>query len=177
MLAVASCATVAERRSQPVTRFDPVAIPDQDAGDPRPARLLIPVQGITRAQLQDTFKQRRGVRYHHAIDIMARRGTPVVAAGDGEVARVYRHVLGGLCVYQYDAAREHVYYYAHLDRYAAGLREGMVLRRGDPIGYVGSTGNAPESAPHLHFALIKLGPERVWHRGTPLNPYPLLTEP
>jgi murein DD-endopeptidase MepM/ murein hydrolase activator NlpD len=137
--------------------------------------LLIPVEGIKRAQLVDNFDEKRGgVRKHEALDIMAARGTPVVAVGDGRVAKLFRSVFGGITVYQFDADDRFVYYYAHLDKYAEGLKEGAMLRKGDPVGYVGSTGNAPANAPHLHFAIFKLGPEKQWWKGTAVNPFPLL---
>lgn len=159
----------------PVAVEAPVAAspPAAEAQPLAPRALLIPVEGVARHQLVDTFEARRGMRRHRALDIMAPRGTRVLAAVDGEVAKVYRHVLGGLSVYQYDAARRYSYYYAHLDAYAPGLTEGAWLRRGDLVGFVGSTGNAPASAPHLHFAVLELGPERKWWKGTPVNPYPL----
>lgn len=174
-LVVTSCATWIHHRSAPATVVEAVAVP---LGDPLlEHRLLIPVQGVTRAQLRDNFHERRGKRFHGALDIMAKRGTPVIAAGDGRIAKVYRHGLGGLCVYQYDAAGQYVYYYAHLDRFAEGLTEGLRVRRGDPIGYVGSTGNASPTAPHLHFALIRLDESAKWYKGVPVNPYPYLVEP
>lgn len=154
----------------PAVAAPPAAVEAQPTA---PRALLIPVEGVARHQLVDTFEARRGMRRHRALDIMAPRGTRVLAAVDGEVAKVYRHVLGGLSVYQYDAARRYSYYYAHLDAYAPGLTEGAWLRRGDLVGFVGSTGNAPASAPHLHFAVLELGPERKWWKGTPVNPYPL----
>ena len=171
-LGVVSCATVVDRRLAPETVVEAVALPGLDPLASR--RLLLPVQGIDASALRDNFHERRGGRMHRALDIMAKRGTPVLAAGDGVIAKVYRHPLGGLCVYQYDTAREFAYYYAHLDSYAAGLKEGVALKRGDPIGYVGTTGNASPTAPHLHFALIKLGTDMKWHKGTPVNPYPFL---
>ena len=137
-------------------------------------RLLIPVEGVTRADLHDTFDERRGATRHEAIDIAGPRGTPVVAAGDGRVVKLFKSVAGGLTVYQFDPNEEFAYYYAHLDRYADGLAEGKVLKRGELVGYVGSTGDASASAPHLHFAIFRLGPERRWWRGTPINPYPFL---
>ena len=139
-------------------------------------RLLIPVQGVDRAQLRDNFEERRGIRKHEALDIMAERGTPVVAAGDGKIAKLFRSVFGGITVYQFDADEMFIYYYAHLDRYADGLAEGMMLKRGDPVGYVGSTGNAPASAPHLHFTIFRLGPDKKWWKGTAVNPYPFLND-
>ena len=137
-------------------------------------RLLIPVVGVTRANLRDTFDERRGATRHEAIDIAAPRGTPVVAVGDGRVAKLFKSVPGGLTVYQFDPDEKFAYYYAHLDQYAEGLAEGMLLKRGDPLGYVGSTGNASPDAPHLHFAIFRLGPDRRWWTGTPTNPYPFL---
>jgi peptidoglycan LD-endopeptidase LytH len=145
---------------------------------PRPAAaspLLIPVAGVTAGQLTDTFNQTRdGARRHEALDIMAARGTPVLAASDGKVAKLFTSVPGGLTIYEFDPGATYAYYYAHLDRYAPGLVEGRTLKRGDVIGYVGSTGNASEDAPHLHFAIFALGPDKHWWQGTPINPYPLL---
>ena len=139
-------------------------------------RLLIPVVGAARANLRDTFDERRGATRHEAIDIAAPRGTPVVAAGDGRVVKLFKSVPGGLTVYQFDPDEKFAYYYAHLDQYAEGLSEGMILKRGDPVGYVGSTGNATSAAPHLHFAIFRLGPDRRWWTGTPTNPYPFLND-
>lgn len=151
----------------------PAPIPSAPVKASIAPRLLVPVEGVAREKLVDNFDDRRGLRRHHALDIMAPRGTRVLAVADGEVAKVYRHILGGLSVYQYDAERRHSYYYAHLDGYAPGLREGLVLRRGDHVGFVGTTGNATPGSPHLHFAVRELGPDRKWWKGTPVNPYPL----
>lgn len=104
---------------------------------------------------------------------MASTGTPVVAVDDGVIVKLFDSVPGGLTVYQFDAAGELAYYYAHLDRYAANLKEGQEVARGQLIGYVGATGNADPVAPHLHFAVFLLGPEKQWWKGTPINPYPL----
>ena len=113
-------------------------------------------------------------RAHDAIDIIAERGTTVVAVDDGRVVKLFNSVPGGLTVYQFDPTEKYAYYYAHLDRYASGLAEGRLLKRGDVIGYVGSTGNASSTAPHLHFAIHVLGPEKRWWEGTAINPYPFL---
>ncbi len=138
-------------------------------------QLKIPVQGISRSQLRDTFHDRRGIgRTHKAIDIMAPWGTPVLAADDGTVAKISSNRGGGLSVYQVDPSGRFVYYYAHLAGYADDLREGQSVRRGDVIGYVGTTGNAPQSAPHLHFAVLLLAQERRWWGGEPVNPYEAL---
>jgi murein DD-endopeptidase MepM/ murein hydrolase activator NlpD len=139
-----------------------------------PGALLMPVPGVDPATLQDNYHQRRGEASHDALDIMAPRGTPVVAVADGRIAKLFTSKPGGLTVYQFDTSERFAYYYAHLDRYADGLAEGQLLRRGDPVGTVGSTGNASANAPHLHFAVHVLGPERAWWKGTPVNPFPLI---
>jgi peptidoglycan LD-endopeptidase LytH len=136
--------------------------------------LLIPVVGVPPHELRDTFSERRGLTLHEAIDIAAPRGTQVVATDDGRVVKLFRSVPGGLTIYQADRDDRLMYYYAHLDAYAAGLREGDRVQRGDVIGYVGSTGNAPPNAPHLHFAIFRLPPGKEWWKGTPINPYPYL---
>ncbi len=134
--------------------------------------LTLPVQGVAAAQLTDTYTQSRAAGApHEAIDMMAVRGTPVLAVEDGKVAKLFLSKPGGITIYQFDPGSNYAYYYAHLDRYADGLAEGASVRKGQVIGYVGSTGNASPDAPHLHFAIFKLGPERQWWRGTPLNPY------
>jgi murein DD-endopeptidase MepM/ murein hydrolase activator NlpD len=137
--------------------------------------LAIPVEGVISAALRDTFSDDRGGHRHEAIDIVAPRGAKVFAVDDGRLVKLFASDPGGLTVYQFDPQRRLAYYYAHLDRYADGLREGMTLRRCDLLGYLGTTGNAAPGSPHLHFAVFRLGPARQWWRGTPLNPYPALT--
>ncbi|MEO6565554.1 MAG: M23 family metallopeptidase [Casimicrobiaceae bacterium] len=136
--------------------------------------LLIPVEGVLPHQLRDSFAERRGNGAHDAIDIPARRGTPVVATDHGRVVKLFTSIPGGLTVYQVDREQTVMYYYAHLDAYAPGLREGDLVQRGDVLGYVGSTGNASASAPHLHFAILQLPPGKEWWKGTAINPFPLL---
>jgi len=151
------------------------ASPELAAGAGTAGKLLVPVEGVPYAKLTDTFDQPRGQeRHHEALDIMAPKGTPVRAAGDGKVVKLFDSKPGGLTLYQFDPSEQHAYYYAHLDKYADGIKEGMLLKRGDLLGYVGATGNADPSAPHLHFAVVALTPEKQWWKGTPLNPYPLL---
>ena len=135
--------------------------------------LLIPVPSVEASDLQNTHLQARGggVRAHEALDIPARRGTPVLAVEDGRIAKLFLSKPGGLTIYHFDDALEFSYYYAHLDGYADGLREGMRVHKGQVMGYVGSTGNAAPESPHLHFAIFRLGPERQWWRGTPINPF------
>ena len=153
----------------------PAPVADAAASTEALANLLLPVQGIAVAQLADTFTDARGQgRVHDAIDIMAARGTPVLATHDGPVEKLFTSVRGGITLYQFDPGRTHAYYYAHLDRYADGIAEGKVLHRGEVLGYVGSTGNASADAPHLHFAIFVLGPEKHWWQGEAINPYPLL---
>jgi murein DD-endopeptidase MepM/ murein hydrolase activator NlpD len=139
----------------------------------RMRRLLLPVLGLDPGSLRDTFSDDRGGRRHQAIDILAPRGAPVLAVDDARVEKLFTSKLGGLTVYLFDGGSEYCYYYAHLDGYAAGLEPGKVLRRGDVIGYVGSTGNASPTAPHLHFTIFRLGPDRRWWEGTAINAYPL----
>ncbi len=142
-----------------------------------PRGFVFPLEGLKRSDIQDTFNDRRGNgRKHEATDIMAPRGTPVHAIDEGNVVKLFSSKLGGFTVYQFDNRQEYCFYYAHLDRYATGLKEGMLLRRGDVLGYVGSTGDAATNAPHLHIAIFKLGPEKHWWQGTPINLYPLLVQ-
>lgn len=139
--------------------------------------LDIPVRGVQRQKLQDTFNDARAVgRRHDAIDIMAPRGTEVLAVDDGTIAKLFTSKAGGLTIYQFDTTQTFSYYYAHLDRYASGLAEHQTVRRGQVIGYVGSSGNASEDAPHLHFAIARLDTDRSWWKGDPINPYPLLSK-
>ena len=135
---------------------------------------MLPVEGIAPASISDNYEQGRGSRKHEAIDIMAARGTRVFAVDDGKLVKLFHSVPGGITAYQFDPQGRLAYYYAHLDRYADGLKEGMAIKRGDLIGYVGSTGNASPDAPHLHFAVFVLGPERQWWKGDPVNPYAAL---
>jgi murein DD-endopeptidase MepM/ murein hydrolase activator NlpD len=139
--------------------------------------LVIPVEGVTPNQLRDTFNDSRALgRRHDAIDIMAPRGTQVRAVEDGTIAKLFTSKAGGLTIYQFDPTQTFTYYYAHLDHYVSGLAEHQPVRRGQLLGYVGSTGNASESAPHLHFAIARLGTDRAWWKGNPINPYPLLAK-
>jgi peptidoglycan LD-endopeptidase LytH len=146
------------------------------AGDLATRGLLVPVQGISREQLQNTYGDSRGggSRTHEALDIMAPRNTPVLAVEDGRIAKLFTSQQGGLTIYQFDPAETYAYYYAHLDRYTDGLKEGQVVRKGQVLGYVGSTGNANPEGPHLHFASDRLTTEKQWWKGDPLNPFDVL---
>jgi peptidoglycan LD-endopeptidase LytH len=135
--------------------------------------LEFPVEGVDRKELRDMFSDTRGLgRSHEALDIMAPRRTPIRAVEGGTIAKLFEsRGGGGLTIYQFDPSETFCYYYAHLDGYAPGIREGQSVQRGQVIGYVGSTGNASPDAPHLHFAIFQLTPERKWWKGDPLNPY------
>ncbi len=135
---------------------------------------MVPVAGIRSDQLRDNYNAPRGARIHAALDILASRGTPVLSADDGRIFRLRTNAAGGITIYAVDADEQFVYYYAHLDGYRRGLREGMPVRRGEVIGYVGTTGNAPPNVPHLHFQVMKMGAGRRWWDGEPINPHPFL---
>jgi len=139
--------------------------------------LDVPVNGITRAELRDSYTQARGERVHEALDILAPLGTPVLSATDGRLLKIFDSEAGGLMIYAADSSDRFILFYGHLDRYADGLSEGMRLSRGQVIGYVGTTGNAPIDTPHLHFGILRANPDVSWWTGTPVNPYLLLKEP
>lgn len=167
--ATASGAAPADATPSAAAASAPAPAPADGAG------LLLPVQGIAAAQLQDTFTDARSEgRVHDAIDILAPEGTPVLAVADGTVVKLFDSARGGLTVYQFEPGGRYCYYYAHLQRYADGLAEKQQIKRGQVIGYVGSTGNASPEAPHLHFEIHALGPEKQWWKGESLNPYPVL---
>lgn len=146
------------------------------AADGRSPDLVVPVEGVPPSALTSTFEDDRGEgRVHEALDIMAPAGTPVLAVADGHVEKLFDSERGGLTIYQFEPSGRLAYYYAHLERYAPGLQELQAVRQGDVIGYVGSSGNADPAAPHLHFAIFVLGPEKRWWEGTAIDPWPLLS--
>ncbi len=136
--------------------------------------VTMPVEGAGRQDLHDSFLESRGGHRHEAIDILAPRGTPVLAAVDGSIAKLFTSARGGLTIYEFDRDGTYCYYYAHLDRYAEGLHERQAVRRGDRIGYVGTSGDAPPETPHLHFTIFRLGPDKRWWEGVAIDPYPAL---
>jgi murein DD-endopeptidase MepM/ murein hydrolase activator NlpD len=139
------------------------------------ASLAMPVRGVRAEQLRDTYSDARsGGRVHHAIDIMAPRGTPVLAAEDGTILKLRTGGMGGITIYQLGTDGRTLYYYAHLQRYAAGLREGLPIARGQVVAYVGDTGNAGAGNYHLHFSVSRLSDPRRWWQGENVNPYPML---
>lgn len=142
-----------------------------------PPGLNIPVAGVNREQLVDTYTQARagGARVHDAIDIIAPLGTPVIAAAPGRVEKLFlSQGGGGITAYIRSDDGRWIYYYSHLQGYAPGLAEGQHVKRGQLIGRVGYTGNANPTGPHLHFAINRMEPGQRWWEGSPINPYPLL---
>src|ERR1700759_483663 len=156
----------------PATSLRPMPLPPLAANDPE--SLSIPVVGVERSALRDSFGAPRVAHQHHAIDIMAQRGTPVIAAVDGTVLKLFLSREGGNTLYLADRSRTNVYYYAHLDRYAPAVHDGMTVTRGTLLGFVGTTGNASPDAPHLHFGIERLPPTGEWWKGDPTDPYPIL---
>jgi len=140
----------------------------------RSRQLEFPVQGVPPEKMVDSFDDPRTGHVHEATDIMAPRNTPVRAVETGTIARLLTNASGGITIYELDPTERFVYYYAHLERYADGLREGQKVDRGQVIGYVGTTGNAPRGAPHLHFAIFRVVDARQWRSGAPVNPYLVL---
>jgi murein DD-endopeptidase MepM/ murein hydrolase activator NlpD len=142
----------------------------------RARTLGVPVAGLRVRALTSSFDAPRdgGRRLHLALDLLAARGTPVLSADDGRIWKLRSNALGGITIYATDPEERFVYYYAHLDRYHDGVIEGMAVLRGDTLGYVGTTGNAPPTVPHLHFQVARLGPDRRWWAGTPVDPLPFL---
>jgi peptidoglycan LD-endopeptidase LytH len=163
------------------TLFAPAAPNDTNAVRPTPnelaelaAELIVPVAGVQPKDLLDTFDEPRAGHKHNALDIPAPRGTPVLSATGGSLLRLFTSKDGGLMVYASDPSDRFVLMYAHLDRYAKGLAEGMPLQRGDTLGFVGTTGNAPANVPHLHFAIARTSNDSRWWTGMPVDPRPLL---
>jgi murein DD-endopeptidase MepM/ murein hydrolase activator NlpD len=146
-----------------------------EAKDLAARKLTIPVNGVSAEKLVRSYHDARtGGREHEALDILAPRNTPVVAVEDGTIARLFLSKAGGLTVYQFDPSREYCYYYAHLERYADGLKEGDAVHRGQVLGYVGTSGNAPKNTPHLHFSVFRLTSDKHWWEGTPVDPFDIL---
>jgi murein DD-endopeptidase MepM/ murein hydrolase activator NlpD len=137
-------------------------------------RLEFPVEGVSSESIADSFLDGRISHIHHAIDVMAPRNTPVRAVDEGAIVQLGSSILGGISIYQADKQRRYCFFYAHLQGYAPGLREGQFVDRGQVIGYVGTTGNAPPGRPHLHFAIYTLDEGHRCGTGTAINPYPLL---
>jgi murein DD-endopeptidase MepM/ murein hydrolase activator NlpD len=160
----------------PIPSSDTTPVVEEDPlRELRNRELDLPVRGMARRDLRDSFNETRGSTHkHEAIDILAPRNTPVLAVEDGIVARLFESKAGGTTVYQFDPTTRYVYYYAHLERYADGLQEGNHVQRGQVLGYVGTSGNAPKETPHLHFAVFRLTEKKQWWQGSPIDPYEVL---
>ncbi len=156
----------AETAHRPSIASDPVAALKRRA-------LRLPIDGADVQAMKGGFAERRGggARGHEAVDILAPRHTPIYAVDDGTIARLFTSAAGGITIYQFDPSQQFCYYYAHLERYAAGLKDGQPVKRGQVLGYVGTTGNAPPNTPHLHFAVFELTDQKQWWNGTPIDPY------
>ena len=160
----------------------PAGRPGQDIETPRapvestapgPA-IASPIQGVKASELRDSFDEMRNGHRHEAIDISEPEGTPVRAVVNGTIQKLFFSKAGGNTIYVFDHASIYCYYYAHLKRYSDGLHDGMPVSQGEVIGYVGASGNASTAAPHLHFAIYLLGPQKRWWEGSPIDPYPIL---
>jgi murein DD-endopeptidase MepM/ murein hydrolase activator NlpD len=182
--ASANVATTADTRvPRPAATSGEVerASPAADDGDPiaelRARQLRLPIDDANVETLQGDFAEKRdaGGRTHEAVDILAPRHTPIHAVENGVIAKLFLSKAGGRTIYQFDPSERFCYYYAHLERYAEGLAEGQHVARGQVIGYVGTSGNAPPNTPHLHFAIVELNANRHWWEGTPLDPYLVFT--
>jgi murein DD-endopeptidase MepM/ murein hydrolase activator NlpD len=172
-------ATVGRSEASPAAESSPapptIGPEASSAAELKDRDLLIPVDGVTPEQLRRDFSDKREkVRLHEALDILAARNTPVKAVEDGTIARLFFSKAGGITVYQFDPSKTFCYYYAHLERYAEGLREGQAVRKGQILGYVGTSGNAPKNTPHLHFAIFRLTDAKRWWEGTPIDPFDVL---
>jgi peptidoglycan LD-endopeptidase LytH len=148
------------------TVVDPIA-------DLRARNLRLPIDGANVEAMAGDFAEKRdaGGHIHEAVDILAPRRTPIRAVDNGVIAKLFASKAGGTTIYQFDPSERFCYYYAHLERYADGLAERQQVAEGQVIGYVGTSGNAPASTPHLHFAIFELNADRRWWEGTPIDPY------
>jgi murein DD-endopeptidase MepM/ murein hydrolase activator NlpD len=181
VLSAAPSKDVSARENQPAISAGPAdarisAAPAPEAaattGDVPRGRLRVPIDGETIESLKGGFSETRGGnRPHEAVDILAPRNTPIHAVENGTIAKLFTSKAGGLTIYQFDPTGHLCYYYAHLQRYADDLKEGLKVSQGDVIGYVGTTGNAPPSTPHLHFAVFELNADKHWWQGKALDPY------
>lgn len=164
-------AAPAEAGRAPARRAERLAVGEVSGG-----LLTVPVAGVRREDIEDSWGDPRenGKRSHHGTDLMAPRGTPVLAAAEGTVEKLFESVAGGTTLYVRSLDRRTTYYYAHLSGYAPGLHEGQVVKAGDPLAFVGDTGDAGPGNYHLHFGVTLTTPDQHWYQGRDVNPYPLL---
>lgn len=146
-----------------------------DAEYLRLRHILVPVAGADMSKVEDTFNDGRdGDRIHHAIDILAPRGTPILSADDGKILRMSTNALGGISMYTVDTDARLVYYYAHMDHYNDAMSPGRTIVKGDTLGFVGTTGNAPKDTPHLHFQVMRWPADGKYWNGEPIDPFEAL---
>jgi murein DD-endopeptidase MepM/ murein hydrolase activator NlpD len=161
------------RAAPPAPSAPPTSVAVPTTGSISAPPLRMPIDHMDVETMKGGFQERRGSRPHEATDLLAPRNTPVHAVERGTIAKLFVSKAGGLTIYQFDPGGQLCYYYAHLERYADGLREGQAVSAGDVIGYVGTSGNAPPNTPHLHFAVFELNGDREWWKGRAVDPYPL----
>jgi murein DD-endopeptidase MepM/ murein hydrolase activator NlpD len=141
----------------------------------RTRHIALPVAGADMSKVDDSFNEPRdGGRVHRAIDILAPRGTPILSADDGKILRMTTNTLGGISMYTVDSESRLVYYYAHMDRYNDAMSPGRAIVKGDTLGFVGTTGNAPKDTPHLHFQVMRWPADGKYWNGDPIDPYEAL---
>lgn len=192
VIGATQCVNVRAQGDAPTKRMPAVIV--DGAGDEAPVRvdmrpmlgtdsayfrahpLMVPVEGVEPATLRDTYHESRsGGRIHMATDILAMRGTPVLAAAPGRIIKLANGGAGGITIYVADASGRYVEYYAHLMGYAPNVKEGLAVQEGDVIGFVGTTGNAPPNTPHLHFQVMR-SDGNYWN-GTPIDVRPFIKKP
>jgi murein DD-endopeptidase MepM/ murein hydrolase activator NlpD len=161
------------RAAPPAPSAAPISVPVPTTGSISAPPLRMPIDHMDVETMKGGFHERRGSRPHEAADLLAPRNTPVHAVESGTIAKLFVSKAGGLTIYQFDPSGQVCYYYAHLERYADGLREAQAVSAGEVIGYVGTSGNAPPNTPHLHFAVFELNGDREWWKGQAVDPYPL----
>jgi murein DD-endopeptidase MepM/ murein hydrolase activator NlpD len=172
--AVRAAATLTDS-STTAPRLAGVSAPPADAEYLAARHIALPVAGADPRKLEDTFKDPRdGSRVHRAIDILAPRGTPILSADDGKILRMTTSTLGGISMYTVDPSSRLVYYYAHMDRYNDAMSPGRSIVKGDTLGFVGTTGNAPKDIPHLHFQVMKWPADGKYWNGEPIDPFDVL---
>jgi murein DD-endopeptidase MepM/ murein hydrolase activator NlpD len=143
----------------------------QAVAELRSRKLTFPIKGFDPERVKNSYNESRGNQKHEAVDILAPRNTPIMAVEDGTIAKLFLSKLGGTTIYQFDPSRKYIYYYAHLQKYAEGLKDGAAIKRGQIIGYVGTSGDAPPDTPHLHFSISMPEADKKWWQTAPLNPY------
>jgi peptidoglycan LD-endopeptidase LytH len=138
--------------------------------------LRTPIEGFDLQRIKGAFYEKRGEEIHHAADLLAERNTPVFAVADGKIAKLFLSKAGGITIYQFDPSERFVFYYAHLEKYAEGLAEGKSIKRGELIGYVCTSGNAPKNTPHLHFSVGVMDQSKKWWQAIEVDPFEVLTD-